>query len=67
MFLGTQGDFWSCDRGEFQRGECRKTMEPLQEASCVTLRSDLNVFFQVVVDGAEEEEDLKTHPSQVRI
>uniref|UniRef100_A0A3P8P1K1 RNA helicase n=1 Tax=Astatotilapia calliptera TaxID=8154 RepID=A0A3P8P1K1_ASTCA len=22
------------DRGEFQRGECRKTMEPLQEASC---------------------------------
>lgn len=66
MFLGTQGDFWSSDRGEFQRGECRKTMEPLQEASCVTL-SDLNVFFQVVVDGAEEEEDLKTHPSQVRI
>lgn len=67
MFLGTQGDFWSSDCGEFQRGECRKTMEPLQEASCVTLRSDLNVFFQVVVDGAEEEEDLKTHPSQVRI
>lgn len=66
MFLCTQGDFWSSDRGEFQRGECRKTMEPLQEASCVTL-SDLNVFFQVVVDGAEEEEDLKTHPSQVRI
>lgn len=66
MFLGTQGDFWSSDCGEFQRGECRKTMEPLQEASCVTL-SDLNVFFQVVVDGAEEEEDLKTHPSQVRI
>lgn len=27
----------------------------------------LNVFFQVVVDGVEEEEDLKTHPSQVRI
>lgn len=66
MFLGSQGDFWSSDRGEFQGGECRKTMELLQEASCVTL-SDLNMFFQVVVDGVEEEEDLKTHPSQVRI
>uniref|UniRef100_A0A3Q4MTM3 RNA helicase n=1 Tax=Neolamprologus brichardi TaxID=32507 RepID=A0A3Q4MTM3_NEOBR len=31
---GSQGDFWSSDRGEFQGGECRKTMEPLQEASC---------------------------------
>lgn len=67
MFLGTQGDFWNSDHGEFQGGECRKTMEPLQEAYCMTLKSDLNVFLQVVVDGVEEEEDLKTHSSQVHI